>query len=79
MTSITLTREELYRRVWEKPMVRLAEQYGISGNGLAKICDRLSIPYPPRGFWARMTVGKARTPASAREHSRVFAGCENAH
>ena len=42
---VTVTREELYRQVWETAMSRLAEQYGISGNGLAKICDRLKVPY----------------------------------
>ena len=54
----TVTREELYRQVWEKPMVKLAEEYGISGNGLAKICDRLRVPYPPRGYWAKKSAGK---------------------
>ena len=39
-------------------MSRLAEQHGISGNGLAKVCDRLGVPYPPRGFWARKTAGQ---------------------
>src|SRR5690606_11576503 len=46
----TMTREELYNAVWTTPMSRLAEDYGISGNGLAKICDREDIPYPPRGY-----------------------------
>ncbi|KAB2954740.1 MAG: hypothetical protein F9K19_14775 [Rhizobiaceae bacterium] len=55
----TVTREELYRAVWATPMSRLAEQYGISGNGLAKICDREDIPYPPRGYWAKHAVGRA--------------------
>ncbi len=32
---ITVRREDLYRQVWEKPMRRLAADYGISGNGLA--------------------------------------------
>lgn len=36
----TMTREELYGAVWTTPLSRLAEEYGISGNGLAKICDR---------------------------------------
>lgn len=60
----TMTREELYRAVWAMPMSRLAEDYGISGNGLAKICDREDIPYPPRGYWAKHAVNKApkRTP-----------------
>lgn len=55
----TMTREELYSAVWTTPMSRLAEEYGISGNGLAKICDREDIPYPPRGYWAQHAVGKA--------------------
>ena len=56
-----LTREQLYKLVWEKPMVRLAEQFGISGNGLAKICRRLDVPYPPRGWWAKLAAGKSVT------------------
>jgi hypothetical protein len=39
-------------------MSRLAEEFGISGNGLAKICDRLDVPYPSRGYWARKEAGK---------------------
>lgn len=55
---VTIMREDLYRQVWETPMNRLAAQYGISGNGLAKICDRLQVPYPPRGYWAKKEAGK---------------------
>lgn len=40
-------------------MSRLAMDYGISGNGLAKICDREDIQYPPRGYWAKHAVGRA--------------------
>lgn len=39
-----VTREELYELVWQTPMVRLARQFGLSDNGLAKICDRLKVP-----------------------------------
>lgn len=55
----TVSREDLYALVWETPMYRLAEDFGITGNGLAKICDRLAVPYPPRGYWAKKAVGKA--------------------
>jgi hypothetical protein len=55
---VLLTRDELHRRVWETPMSRLAAQYGISGNGLAKICKRLEVPYPPQGYWAKKAAGK---------------------
>lgn len=56
---VVLTREELYRQVWETPMIRLGEKYGISGNGLKEICNRLDVPYPPLGFWAKLRAGKA--------------------
>jgi hypothetical protein len=53
-----VTREELYRMVWDKPMIRLAEEFGITGNGLAKVCERLDVPCPPRGHWAKKEAGK---------------------
>lgn len=53
-----INRDELYRSVWQTPMSRLASEYGITGNGLAKICDRLKIPYPTRGYWAKKAAGK---------------------
>jgi len=55
---IEVTREELYRQVWQTPLSRLAVEYGISGNGLANICNRLNVPYPPRGWWAKKAAGK---------------------
>jgi hypothetical protein len=53
------TREELYRQVWTTPMSRLGTQYSVSGNGLKKICVRLKVPYPPRGYWAKLSAGKS--------------------
>lgn len=53
----SLTRGELYERVWTRPMSQVAGELGLSGGGLAKICDRLMIPYPPRGHWARVRGG----------------------
>src|SRR5664280_303383 len=64
---VTISRDNLYAQVWEKPMSRLANEYGISGNGLAKICDRLGVPCPPRGYWARKAAGRTvrQTPLPA--------------
>lgn len=56
--TVRLTREQLYERIWAKPMIHVAAEFGISGNGLAKICDRNKIPYPPRGYWAKKAAGK---------------------
>lgn len=55
--SITLSRQELYKLVWSKPIVQLAKEYGLSDRGLAKICQRHGIPRPPRGYWAKRQHG----------------------
>ncbi len=52
MAATTLTKIELFRLVWENPMTTLAEKFGVSANGLSKICDRLNIDRPPKGYWS---------------------------
>jgi len=41
-----LTREELYERVWQKPIREVAAELGISDVGLAKACRKSNIPLP---------------------------------
>lgn len=53
-----VTRNELYKLVWSKPMKHLAADLGISGTGLAKICKRLDVPSPPLGYWEKKAAGK---------------------
>lgn len=69
-----ITREELYDAVWTTPMSRLAGSFGVSGNGLAKICKRAGIPYPPRGYWAKHAAGSApaRPPLPAASGGQVI-------
>jgi hypothetical protein len=58
---VRLTRQELYEKMWSRPAIALAEEFGISGRGLGKICSRFEIPVPPRGYWANLAVGKRVT------------------
>lgn len=58
-SDIALSRKELYQRVWSRPLSVVAEELGVGGNALAKICDRLLVPYPPRGYWRRAAGGRA--------------------
>jgi hypothetical protein len=58
-TSIRLSRAELYDHVWKTPLMHLGPRYGITGKGLAKICDRLNVPYPPAGYWLQVNAGKS--------------------
>jgi hypothetical protein len=60
---IQLTREELYKQVWSRPILSIAKEFGISDRGLGKICERFEIPVPPRGYWAKHAAG-IRTPKS---------------
>ena len=60
-------RGTLYDQVWSKPILDVAKGYRISGVRLAKVCRALSIPVPPRGYWARVRSGtSARKPPLPR-------------
>lgn len=52
-------REGLYELVWSEAVSKLAPQFGLSGVGFAKICKRLGVPLPNRGFWARKQAGQS--------------------
>jgi len=53
--SYRLTRQQLYDLAWSRPLSALAKEFGITANALAKICDRLLVPHPPRGHWTSAT------------------------
>jgi hypothetical protein len=55
--TIRFERKKLYDQVWEKPMIVLALEYGLSDVGLRKICRRLNIPLPPQGYHLRKYKG----------------------
>jgi hypothetical protein len=62
-----ITREELFALVWEKPTQELAKDFGVSDVAIAKLCARLQVPKPPRGYWARVKSGQTlrRPPLAA--------------
>jgi hypothetical protein len=57
-TTRTITRSELYELIWQRPMWKVAPEFGLSGNGLAKLCRREGIPVPERGHWVKLAHGK---------------------
>lgn len=58
-----ISREKLYEEVWAEPMLEVAQRYQVSSSFLARICRRLRVPCPPRGYWAKKAAGlKPRTP-----------------
>jgi hypothetical protein len=56
-----VTREELYKLVWSKPITILAKEFGMSDVGLAKVCKKLRVPKPYRGYWQLVDAGRKVT------------------
>lgn len=55
-----LAREALYALVWAQPMTAVAARFGLSSSYLARICNRMNVPRPDPGYWAKLAVGKAK-------------------
>ncbi len=53
-----VSREQLYEEVWAEPMTTVALKYKVSSSFLARICTRLKVPRPQRGYWAMYATGK---------------------
>jgi hypothetical protein len=43
---------------WEKPLLKLQVKYGVSAVAIGKVCRKLKVPLPGRGYWARKAFGK---------------------
>src|SRR5215469_1599259 len=69
---MAVSREKLFDEVWAEPMTTVAKRYGISSSYLARVCERMNVPRPVRGYWARVEAGQAARkpplPAAGVEH-----------
>lgn len=52
---------------WSVPLTQLGKKYGLSDNGIRKICKAMNIPLPRAGHWAKVAAGKEvnKTPLPA--------------
>lgn len=73
--EITFERQALYVEVWSTPLTQLAKKYGLSDNGLRKVCKAMSIPLPVQGHWAKVAAGhkvpKVPLPPQAERNTFV--------
>lgn len=53
-----ITRDDLYKEIWSEPATKLAQRYDVSSSYLARVCEGLNVPHPPRGYWARKAAGE---------------------
>jgi hypothetical protein len=51
--TVTFTFIEMFDKVWETPVLRLAHEIGVSDVALSKACRKAGIPLPTRGHWAK--------------------------
>jgi hypothetical protein len=53
--SISITRQALHERIWETPLRRLAEEFGVDTLAIKAACDRGDIPRPDphTGYWTK--------------------------
>jgi len=57
----TYDRQELYTKVWNRPVRVVAKEYGISDVALAKTCRKLFIPHA----WQRLLGEEGRRTAGS--------------
>ncbi|WP_374650575.1 hypothetical protein [Dongia sp.] len=67
----TLTRRALFDLVWDRPLTKIAAEFGISSVALHKICDKHRVPMPGRGYWAKLAAGQDVARAIFREVADV--------
>ena len=66
---VTFSPRELFDKVWETPVLKLAQEIGISDVALSKACRKAGLPLPPRGHWAKPVSkrpGKPKPPTDER-------------
>ena len=51
--EVIYDRNVLYDQVWSKAVIHVAKEYGLSDNGLRKICKKLKVPLPKVGYWVK--------------------------
>jgi hypothetical protein len=56
------TPQQLFEMVWERPVLIIAKEIGVSDVGLSKACRKAGITLPTRGHWAKPASKRTRRP-----------------
>ncbi|MHC1762517.1 MAG: hypothetical protein AB9917_23945 [Negativicutes bacterium] len=56
--GVKITREQLYKEIWEISVAGVAKKYNAAYNDLLKLCKEADIPVPPSGYWMKLEYGK---------------------
>lgn len=58
-TITSISRADLFDALWQQPMTKLSQQWGISRKEIVQLCDQYDVPRPPNGYWAQLNWGTA--------------------
>jgi hypothetical protein len=61
--TLVYRREDLYQQVWTEPVREVAQRYGVSDVAFAKMCRKLKVPLPGRGYWTTKEDHRPPRPA----------------
>lgn len=59
---VTFTPRELFGKVWETPVLKLAQEIGISDVAFSKACRKAGLSLPSRGHWAKPVSKRPSKP-----------------
>jgi len=66
--ALSITRQELYEKVWQMSLTQLANEWGTGYVQLVAACEVMNVPRPPGGHWVRLSlnlpVEKSELPAA---------------
>lgn len=52
-----ISKEDLAKLVWQKPLSAIAKELGVSDKAVAKWCKQYNIEVPGRGYWTKSKKG----------------------
>lgn len=58
MTTINISRRELYEKVWAAPLQKVADDLDCDYWRLRAACIERHVPLPPKGYWMKVAHGK---------------------
>lgn len=70
-TFVSFTVAELFEKVWETSMVKLAHDIDISDVAVAKAYRKAGIPLPGRGHWAKSEKLRPHKPKPPSGEGKV--------
>jgi len=57
LSTLNLTRESLYEKVWATPITSISKDYSVRDHEIIQLCEKNNIPRPPSGYWSRLRHG----------------------